>query len=325
MNEKISIIVAIYNVEQYLTECINSIINQTYTNLEIILVNDGSTDKSGQICDEFLKKDSRIKVIHKKNGGLSDARNTGLDLASGDYIGFVDGDDSIEIDMYEILLKNIKKYNAEISHCGFYKVINSRKYHGLGTDKIIILDNLKGMEEFFKLENYILSVWNKLYKADLIKGIRFENGRCMAEDKMFNFLAFSRAKVTVFEGKEKYLYMQRENSLINSKFNSRVLDVIYFSNKILELTKKQYPQLIQLAEKNDILENILMLTNIEYSDQKEQLFKEYNQIVLKLRNYRYSILKNKELSISIRLALFVIVLSPKIGTYFINKFMSYKK
>ena len=119
---EISIIVPVYNVDQYLENCIESILNQTFKDYELILIDDGSTDKSGEICDKYEKKDNRIKVIHKYNGGLSSARNAGLDLACGKYIGFVDSDDSIHPEMYEILYDLQQIYNADISVCSFKKV-----------------------------------------------------------------------------------------------------------------------------------------------------------------------------------------------------------
>ena len=121
MEPKISIIVPVYNVEQYLERCVESLINQTYKNIEIILVDDGATDNSGQLCDELAQRDPRIVVYHKVNGGLSDARNYGIDKASGDYIGFIDSDDFIDDDMYEVLLSNILEYNAFISFCRINK------------------------------------------------------------------------------------------------------------------------------------------------------------------------------------------------------------
>ena len=124
MKELISIIVPVYNVEQYLDDCLISIINQTYKNIEIILIDDGSTDKSGKICDEYAKKDSRIIVIHKENGGVSSARNAGLRIAKGAYIGFVDPDDWIAEDMYEVLYSNAKKYDADVSVCK-YKIVKN--------------------------------------------------------------------------------------------------------------------------------------------------------------------------------------------------------
>ena len=122
----ISVIVPIFNVENYVRKCVDSILNQTFSDIEIILVDDGSTDASGRICDEYLSKDDRIRVIHKENGGLSDARNAGLDMCTGEYIGFVDGDDYIDGDMYELLYKNLIQYDADISMCRFRRIYNNR-------------------------------------------------------------------------------------------------------------------------------------------------------------------------------------------------------
>ena len=123
MDEKISVIVPVYNVEQYLERCVDSIINQTYKNLEIILVNDGSTDNSGKLCDELAKRDDRIRVIHKGNGGLSDARNAGIEEAESDLIGFIDSDDYIDEDMYELLIDNLRETNADLSMCGHGRLV----------------------------------------------------------------------------------------------------------------------------------------------------------------------------------------------------------
>ena len=156
MTERISVVVPVYNVEQYLEKCVNSIINQTYKNLEIILVDDGATDKSGKLCDELAKLDNRIMAYHKKNGGLSDARNYGVERATGDYIGFVDGDDYIDVEMYEKLYEAIKKENVDVAECNlkiiyFLKKIkinnnqstkkrkNSFKYNYLWTFTVIKL------------------------------------------------------------------------------------------------------------------------------------------------------------------------------------------
>ena len=126
MKERISVVVPVYNVEQYLEKCVNSIINQTYKNLEIILVDDGATDKSGKLCDELAKLDNRIMVYHKKNGGLSDARNYGVERATGDYIGFVDGDDYIDAEMYEKLYEAIKKENVDVAECNLKIIYSDR-------------------------------------------------------------------------------------------------------------------------------------------------------------------------------------------------------
>ena len=137
INDLISVIVPVYNVEKYLVQCINSILNQTIKNLEIILVDDGSLDNSGKICDEFSKKDDRIVAIHKENNGLSSARNAGLEIANGNYIGFVDSDDWLDEHMYEILLKLIKENNSDISCCDFFKTADSNDTMPSCDDEVI--------------------------------------------------------------------------------------------------------------------------------------------------------------------------------------------
>ena len=166
MNELISIIVPVYKVEPYLNKCVDSIINQTYKNIEIILVDDGSPDNCGKICDDYTKKDSRIKVIHKKNGGLSDARNYGIEASIGDYIMFVDSDDYISANMCEILLKTAKKYNADIINCNFEEVFSnaeSRINRQAVNKNEEVFSNLDMLKTFFF--NYTFDanvVWNKL-------------------------------------------------------------------------------------------------------------------------------------------------------------------
>ena len=161
----ISIIVPVYNVESYLKKCLESIINQTYKNIEIILIDDGSTDSSGKICDDYANKDKRIKVIHKQNGGVSDARNTALDICRGDYIGFIDSDDYIELDMYETLLKFLLNNNLDVAMCSSYTVKNKQlircknfKPYILTGKEAIINDLLIN-----KYKGSPIVVWNKFY------------------------------------------------------------------------------------------------------------------------------------------------------------------
>ena len=158
----ISIIVPVYDVEPYLRKCIDSILIQSYRDLEIILVDDGSPDNCGAICDEYAEKDKRIKVIHKKNGGLSDARNAGLDIATGEYIGFVDSDDWVMPDMYEYLYKAVKEYDADMSVCGYYDYWG-KTISGRYCQDIQVYKGQEGIKALLDLKfgNY---VWNKLYK-----------------------------------------------------------------------------------------------------------------------------------------------------------------
>ena len=181
---KLSVIVPVYKVEPFIHKCIDSILNQTHQNLEVILVNDGSPDKCGTICDEYANKDSRIKVIHKENGGLSSARNAGLDIATGDYIAFVDSDDWIDAKMYQSLLYIAEEKDADIVECSYrfhrpWKTEN-QILETENTKEIKIFNNIQALEELYfgpqLFSNTAIMVWNKIYKFELIKDFRFLEG-----------------------------------------------------------------------------------------------------------------------------------------------------
>ena len=166
---KISIIVPVYNVEQYLAECIESIRNQSLTDIEIILVDDGSPDNSGAICDDYARKDDRIRVIHKKNGGLSSARNAGLEVAIGEYIGFVDSDDWVDGEMYEVLYKNAVENQAEIAACNIAKMGLDGQFENFDIgNKDILFTRAEGMEELIRNQKLTFSSCNKIYKRKSI-------------------------------------------------------------------------------------------------------------------------------------------------------------
>lgn len=236
MKELISIIVPVYNVEQYLDDCLISIINQTYKNLEIILIDDGSTDNSGKICDKYAEKYSRIIVIHKENGGVSSARNAGLHIARGVYIGFVDPDDWIAEDMYEVLYVNAKKYDVDISVCKF-KIVTSRTCKKL-TKKTNNAVSLSPKESMYYMlsckEGYSCGPCNKLYKKEIIK--KFNKKVSIAEDLLYNFDIYIKLKkCTVFVNSEKYFYYYRTGSACHSiEFRKANLLEIRIWHKILQ-------------------------------------------------------------------------------------------
>ena len=160
----ISVIVPIYNVEKYLDRCVDSIINQTYKNLEIILVDDGSPDNCPQMCDDYAKKDSRIKVVHKENGGLSDARNVGMEVATGEYVSFIDSDDYISLDFYETLLETIVDNDSDIVECGVVKFYEDNSFDKYSDDlKVTNYDTVDGLEGLINENPFKQHVWNKLY------------------------------------------------------------------------------------------------------------------------------------------------------------------
>ena len=211
----ISIIVPVYNVEPYLQQCISSILNQTYQNLEIILVDDGSTDRCPEICDGYAVLDKRIKVIHKKNGGLSDARNAGLAVASGEYIGFVDSDDWISSTMYEELIHAAEGFEAEIACCDFVRIENQTI---LETRKFGIKRRITGRDmirEIFCKNSDNVVVWNKLYVSDLFKFVRFPYGE-IHEDNAILCKTIGKAGIVAYTGTVGYYYRFRSNSIMNA-------------------------------------------------------------------------------------------------------------
>ena len=225
----ISIIVPVYNVEKYLERCLDSIINQTQNDLEIILVDDGSTDNSGNICDKYAIKDKRIKVIHKENKGLADARNCGLDLAQGECVSFIDGDDFIHPQMMEILYNNINNNNADIASCEFKKVYEYNKKEIASNTREIITreyDNIQALENYFgeyrdKKEMQIV-VWNKIYRRELFDNIKFPYDK-LYEDGYVTYKLLYKSKKIIHIYEELYYYFQREGSLIRSEFSLKVL------------------------------------------------------------------------------------------------------
>lgn len=230
MNILISIIVPIYNVELYLRKCINSIRNQTYKNIEIILVDDGSPDNCGKICDEYKQKDNRIKVIHKKNGGLSEARNYGIEIATGDYILFVDSDDYIANNMCQILLKKAEKYKADIINCSFKEVFEDETYQlskQLINTKEQVFSNLEMIESyFFDITINTNVVWNKLYARKLFFGehkIRFPVGKLHEDNYTVYKLYYYANKVVVIDD-VLYYYLRRSDSITGNPSDKNVID-----------------------------------------------------------------------------------------------------
>ncbi|GHU16216.1 glycosyl transferase [Spirochaetia bacterium] len=218
MNEiLLSVIVPVYNVKPYLERCFESVIRQTYRNLDIIVVDDGSTDGSDAICDEYAKKDDRITLIHKQNGGLSDARNAGLAVAKGDLIGFVDSDDWIADDMYEVLIDNHVKTGADIVVCGFYDVRNktNRKNTRDGLyDRDTVLTAEEGLNLLVsdKIHNY---AWNKIYTKELFEKHTFPVGKTF-EDVYTMYKLFQEAALISIAGVYKYYYFHRTGSIANT-------------------------------------------------------------------------------------------------------------
>jgi len=239
----ISVIVPVYKVEPYLDKCIQSIVDQTYRNLEIILVDDGSPDRCGAMCDTWAAMDSRIKVVHKQNGGLSDARNAGMAIATGGYMGFIDSDDYIAPDMYRLLLERMKADGSDIAACGVEMVYAdgtpNRMLTPAGSHS---LNNAQAMEAIIRESLLKQPVWYKLYKTDLIRDIPFAVGK-YHEDVFWSWQAVARAKkVSVFDT-PCYYYLQRSGSIMGERFSERRLDAIEAKCQRYNYLQTHYPEL----------------------------------------------------------------------------------
>lgn len=241
----ISIIVPVYNVEKYIESCIETLLYQTYKDLEIILVDDGSTDESGKICDRYAKQDDRILVIHKKNGGLSDARNRGLDIAKGEFIGFVDGDDQVHPQMFEILLYNSLNYDADISACVMKKVsgIFGKK---VGIDINISEQKIRLLKREDALKNIdIISVcaFNKLYKREIFNKIRYPIGKFHEDEFVIHELCYHSKKI-VLTDQILYYYIQRNDSIMAVYNRDKLYDAMEAYRKRIEFSKEKWPEVL---------------------------------------------------------------------------------
>lgn len=219
---KISVIIAVYNSERYLDKCIESIRNQKYQNLEIILVNDGSDDRSGTICDDYAAKDKRIRVVHKPHGGMASARNLGIDIASGEYIGFVDSDDCIKTGMYDGLFTSLKMYSADISRCGIEIADGSRHIScGIFTEAPYEM-YVNEMIYAISVDAGILetSPCNKLFKTEILENVRFDEALADEEDMLFVYRASLNAKRMVCYDEFNYIHNVRKESLSQIRKNN---------------------------------------------------------------------------------------------------------
>lgn len=261
---KISIIVPVYNVEKYLRQCIESILTQTYTNLEIIIVNDGSTDESGKICSEYASMDSRIKYISQENHGISMARNTAIDVSTGEYIGFIDGDDWIAADMYDVLYENAVNYSADISECSIKSVDEGTRKTGV-QDTNISVTVLEGIDKI--KDNMIRSthsMCNKLFHKQLFEGIRLPKGK-IYEDLFTTYKLIDKANRIVVLSKEGYYYVSHPDSITRSSFNIRHMDVIDASIERYHYITNRYPNLEREC-RNYILSNLIWGIDKAYKD-----------------------------------------------------------
>lgn len=261
----LSIIIPVYNAGNYLEACVDSVLAQEFADYELILVDDGSTDGSALLCDEYVRRDARIRVVHQENRGQAGARNKGLELAKGRYVGFCDNDDLLSPGIFRRLVENIIDTGADIS-AGSYcvKEPQGNYSHTRHSGEKFIFTNLEGMKEFLSREKVDIYVWTKIYARDFLERyhIRFEEGR-NDEDFLFNHQAFFYAQKTVFTDEALYTYQVREDSECRQYYNKNLKrylhNTLYRIYKIEEVTREKYPAYLLLARRQTILYQVMMI------------------------------------------------------------------
>lgn len=279
--KKISVIVPVYKTEEYLSRCVDSILVSTYKDIEVILVDDGSPDNAGRICDEYAEKDARVRVIHKENGGLSSARNAGLDVAVGDYITFVDSDDYIAHDIYEKLCTKLEATDTDVAMMGVMAV--SEDYKELGA--MPIAEEVLTSREFLKgvcQRTREVAVWNKLFKRSVIDKCRFVCGK-LNEDFVFLFDALIGKNIKICTVSDiGYFYYSRVGSITKSGFGKSLRDAVYNTQYAKELAKKECPELVAYTGAYAAYQArtaLLLMTKEQYRENSE--FTKYCREVIK--------------------------------------------
>lgn len=261
----ISVIIPVYKVERYLHECVDSVLSQNYRNLEIILINDGSPDSCGDICDQYAEADNRIKVIHKENGGLSDSRNAGLDICTGDYVAFVDSDDSVLPGFIETLYGNIKKYSADISMVGSYRtLVELDESHE--PPRISFYPNYLDFLYDDTIKEWKTEVWKKLYRKEIWEKLRFPVGKKSEDTFVFPYIVYQRK--IVYTDRKLYYYRINPKSIMGSFNDSVALDANEAFAQNIEFYKKFYPAYVERVRESQL--------NFNYSYYLR--FKLYNEV-----------------------------------------------
>lgn len=319
MEEKISIIIPVYNVEKYIKRCLDSVINQTYKNIEVILINDGSLDNSGLICNEYAKKYNNIKVFHKENGGVSSARNLGIDKANGEYLAFVDPDDFIDKYMYEKLYNSIKKFNSEIAVSSFSYIINGIEDKQDISNKEIVFSKEVVIEKYFQNVypfNYSF-LCNKLFKKELFNEVRLNVKILVQEDTEIMIKLYNKSKKISYIGEALYFYELRNESLTSNKISRGKITTEQAFLEIYKYTKKSLSQFKSqaLLKYTSYFFNII----IEIIKNYDEYEYDYYNLIRKLRlNYK-EIISDKKMPLKYKVHASLLLISPKLYRYYIQR------
>lgn len=307
MKEKISIIIPVFNVERYLRKCIDSVINQTHKNLEIILIDDGSTDKSGLICDNYAQCDSRIIVVHKKNGGLSSARNTGIEISKSEYLFFLDSDDYISEDCIESLYEPMKKVNAKLSIGNYQEVYDGTNSNFKKNTRITrVVDKKEAFIEMLSHNSYNMSACNKLFKKSLFTDIKFPIGK-KCEDYYVMYKLVLKSEKIILLKEPTYFYLQRQNSITkNDKVN---LDFLWAAHEQLNYIKRNYIELVDYAASDYAM--AAMAIYQEYKKRNIEIDNEIKYTLINVKKeYRKYVYKNKRLNFKWKLKYYLYSFMP---------------
>lgn len=279
MQNLVTVIVPVYLVENYLPRCVDSLLNQTYKDIEIILVDDGSPDKCGEMCDEYAKKDDRVRVIHKENGGLSDARNVAIPLAQGHYITFVDSDDWVSEFYVEHLFDAIQKNDSDLAINWFEDIVADKDCKTVPQkelERYVCLGSQKCLKKLLYQDGIEVSAWGKLYKKDLFSNLRYPVGE-LYEDIPVTYECIKRAKKIAVIGNVDYFYFHRKGSIQYESFNPRKLDGVRHCLEMMKAVKQDFPDLGRAAECryfSTVCNILFQIKDNAYTKEREFLWKE---------------------------------------------------
>lgn len=313
---KISIIVPVYNCEKYISNCINSILEQSFKDFELILVDDGSSDRSFEICESFAKKDNRVRAIHQPNSGVSRARNRGLDEAKGEYIGFVDGDDCVDKEMYERLYKNLADNNADISICGIVNCFvkkdgTTEKVRQSPVDGFWIFSGEQALKEALQSRLYSVNPVNKLFKRELFDKLRYPEGK-ISEDAFLIPVVISKAGKVVYDSKPMYYYLRRENSITTSNFSDSGWDVVEAYKNHLNMVSEKFPNLKKVAKFRYSWAYTYVIDKIMLSENSENYLEDFKKAFNFIKKNILQIIFNPYFSLKRKIAVMVLLINKKI-------------
>ena len=289
----ISVIIPVYNVEDYLERCLKSVASQDYKQFEVLLIDDGSTDASGVICETWSKKDKRYKCIHKENGGLSEARNTGIKAASGEYLTFIDSDDWVDAKLLSTLLQGINP-EVTISACGFYTVRNGiSKAWRSGEDKYQVYSSVEAVRNMMYGHSIDTSAWAKLFHKSCFKEVLFPVGHLYEEVATTYRLMLTQNRVSITT-RPLYYYVKHPGSIVSSSFSKKHMDMLKFSQDMLKIAEHDYPELIPAARRRIVYACFYLLKTMGREYKKHTIY--IQEIMKEYKKYKDNVLRDYAVS-----------------------------